>query len=115
MLKIAMEFRKGILFVRLSGKLTKVESNLFHKQVIGKIEENGIRSVVFNVQALKEIDLKGIHDLYYIYELCKENLGNAFICEIYDSPVFEKIKKNRLLHYFSPIKGELQVFEKVYI
>lgn len=115
MLKITMEFRRGILFVRLSGKLVQKESARFKRVVIDKIKENGIRCVVFNIRELKEVDLKGIHHLFYIYELCDQNRGKVLLCELYDSPVFEKLKKNRLFQYVGVIKGELDAFEMIKI
>lgn len=115
MLKITMEFRRGILFIRLRGKFVQSESMKFKKVVIDKIKEKGIRSVVFNIRELKEIDLKGIHNLFYTYELCHQNEGKVLICELYDSPVFEKLKKKRLFQYVEMIKGELDAFDIIKI
>ncbi len=111
MLKITMEFRKGILFIRLKGKLNQHESLKFKEEVIDKIKSCGIRCVVFNINELKEIDLKGIHSILYTYELCKQNKGRVLLCELYDSLVFEKMKKNRVFKYVELIKSELDAFE----
>jgi anti-anti-sigma factor len=115
MLKITMEFRKGILFIRLKGKFTQKEDLKFKREVVDKIKIYGIRSVVFNIQDLKEIDLKGMHSILYIYELCKENRGKVLVCELYDSPAFEKLKKNRIFQYVEIIKSELDAFEIIKI
>lgn len=115
MLKITMEFRRGILFIRLKGKLVQKESLEFEKVVINKIKENGIRSVVFNIRELSDIDLKGIHQFFYVYEVCSKNKGHVLLCELYESPVFEKMKKNRLFQYIEVIKGELEAFQKIKI
>lgn len=115
MLKITMEFRRGILFIRLKGKLIQSESMKFKKIVIDRIKEKGIRSVVFNISDLKEIDLKGIHNLFYTYELCHQNQGKVLICKLYDSPVFEKLKKKRLFQYVDVINGELEAFDVIKI
>lgn len=114
MLKIDDEFRRGILFIRLSGKFTVRESNYFHEMVINKIKENGIRSIVFNIYGLDEIDLKGIHDFYYAYELCNSNLGKVLLCEVH-SPCFLKLKKHRLFKYIDVISSELDAFETIKI
>ncbi len=115
MLKITMEFRKGILFVRLKGKFDHNESLKFKRVVIDKIKNYGIRCVVFNINDLKEIDFKGIHSILYVYEICKENLGKVYLCELYDSLVFEKLKKNRIFKYIELIKNELDAFHVVEI
>lgn len=115
MLKITMEFRRGILFIRLKGKFVQSESMKFKKTVIDKIKENGIRSVVFNISELKEIDLKGVHNLFYIYELCHQNQGKLLICKMYDSKVFDKLKKKRLFQYVDLINGELDAFDTIKI
>lgn len=115
MLKITMEFRKGILFIRLKGKFNQDEALKFKRLVIDKIKNYGIRCVVFNINDLKEIDLKGIHSILYTYELCRENKGRVLLCELYDSIVFEKLKKNRIFKYIELVKSELDAFEVVKI
>ena len=73
MLKIILEFRKGILFARLQGKLTKDTVSDFQEEVINLIQKNGIHTVVINVEELEELDLKGMNALLYCYESCKKN------------------------------------------
>lgn len=80
MLTINTEYRNGILFVRLKGKLIKDSINKFNNKVINKIINGGICNVVFNVTNLKEIDMKGIKSLLYSYKLCKRNDGCTLLC-----------------------------------
>ena len=115
MLKITMEFRKGILFIRLSGRFIQSESIKFKSLVIDKVKEKGIRSVVFNISELKEIDLKGIHNLFYVYELCKSNNGRVLICNLYDGPILEKLRKRRIFKYIETIRNELEAFDTLKI
>ena len=110
-----MEYRKGILFVRLNGQLDKKTIFKFNKQVISKIEKSGIYNLVLNIENLKEIDLKGINALYYSYELCNLNHGNIFICGTKENDVLKRIKSNRLFNYFKLISNELKAFESVEI
>ena len=106
MLKIITEYRQGIMFVRLIGRLTKNNIHSFNTKVIDNIKNGGICNVVFNVKSLKEIDIKGIHMLLYSYELCKQNDGCTLICgnNKYIEP---KIKKSRILNYIGEISNEL--------
>ena len=49
MLEINMEFRKGILFVRFIGELTKNTVDIVRREVGDTLKEYGIANVVFNV------------------------------------------------------------------
>ena len=49
MLKVLMEFRKGILFIRLYGTLSKNTLDTFNKEVKEVIINSGIRYVVLNI------------------------------------------------------------------
>lgn len=115
MLKISLEFRKGILFVRLGGRLTKKTVNKFNNEVTNMIKQNGIRNVVFNISKLKEIDLKGINSLFYNYEICRDNNGKLIICGLNESNSLDKIKKSHLLKYTDSSDSELEVFNLVTI
>ena len=72
MLDINMECRKGILFIRLGGELTKETVGKLNTEVTELVKEAGIRNIVFNVENLISIDMKGISTLFYNYELCKK-------------------------------------------
>ena len=61
MLNIILEFRKGILFVRLQGKLVKDTVHKFQEEVIHLIQKNGIHTTVVNVKELEDLDLSLIH------------------------------------------------------
>lgn len=109
MLNINMEFRKGILFVRLDGELTKKTVAIINKEVISKILKGGINNVVYNLENLKVIDLKGIHALLYTYELNKNNHGTTSICGI-NANVEKIIRKSRMLNYVNEIGSEIKAF-----
>lgn len=82
MLKIEMEFIKGILFIRLGGKLNSDTCNKLYEEVSEMIFDNGIRNIVFNLENIKEIDINGINSLIYNYKLCKQNNGDSIVCSI---------------------------------
>ncbi len=115
MLKIILEYRKGILFVRLSGDLDRDTTRKFNMQVIEKIKRSGIYNIVFNVEKLSYIDLKGMNYLLYSYELCKKNNGKILICGLSDNRTSNKIRKNRLLNYLENIDNELSAFNLIKI
>lgn len=112
MLDINFEFRKGVLFIRLIGELTKNNIKKLDYEVTTLIKDNGIRNVVFNVSDLNQIDLKGINRLLYNYELCKQNRGISLLC-CNNNNILNKIKNTKLLKYMQETSDELSVFNLI--
>ncbi len=110
MLDISTEFRKGILFIRLTGELTKNTVSKLNEDVTTLIKDNGIRNVVFNIKGLKTIDMKGINALLYNYELSRNNNGKSCVCGIDNTLVSHRIKNSRLLKYMYETSDELGAF-----
>lgn len=109
MLKSDLEIRKGILFVRLTGILSKKTADNL-KEVTELIYENGLSNVVLNIKNLEYIDKKGINIFLYIYELCKKNHGKSLLCGV-NKNVDEKLKKSRIDKYMTITNNELKAFE----
>lgn len=110
MLDINIEFRKGILFVRLNGELSKNTVAKLDEEVTMLIKDNGIRNLVFNIVDLKSIDMKGINALLYNYEMIKNNNGKGCVCGINNTLVGHRIKNSRLLKYMYETSDELGAF-----
>lgn len=115
LLEIITEYRKGIFFVRLIGSLTKENIYILEKEVISIIQDNQIRNVVINLDEIKELDIKGINMLFYIYELSKKNKGRTLICEPKNEEIKKRLKSSRVLNYMKQIKNELVAFELIQI
>lgn len=113
MLNIILEFRKGILFVRLKGELSKKTVGTFYEQVTNVIEKNGIHNVVLNLEYTSQIDFKGMNALLYCYELSKQNKGKAIICGIRNENVKNRLYRGGILNYLREMPSELEVLEKV--
>ena len=111
MLNIIVEFRKGILFVRLEGELTKKTYLKLDQEVTSLIKDNGIRNVVFNIENLTKIDIKGINSLYYNYEICNYNNGKIMVCGLKDDKIKNRFKHSRLLNYMYEISDELAAID----
>lgn len=110
MLDINFEFRRGILFIRLCGVLTRATIDDFDSLVTTLIRDNGIRNVVFNVSGLDKIDFKGISRLFYNYELCKKNRGVSLLCCVDNDVIHSKIGSTRLFKYMLDVDNELSAF-----
>ena len=110
MLNVGIEFRKGILFVRLKGHLNKDTINKLNKRVTNTVKENGIRNIVFNFSNLKSIDIKGINAIFYNYEIVRKNEGRSLMCGNNDN-IRKKLKKSRLINYIYETQDELSAIK----
>lgn len=115
MLEINMEFRKGILFIRLNGILDKTTVTKLHEEVTDIVKENGIRNIVFNIEQLTHIDITGINELLYNYKLCQKNNGKSLLCGIQHEQVKNKINKSHILKYMNEIHDELSAFKMIHV
>lgn len=115
MLDIILEYRKGVLFVRLIGELSKNTSLIFYNKVIDVIKNNGINNVVLNLEYLKLIDYKGINLILYCYELCKSNLGTTMICNIVNLDTKNRLNSCGILNYIKEFNSELDVLKTIEI
>lgn len=114
MLDILFEFRRGILFIRLEGEITKNTYLKYKNEIIYMIEENGIRNAVINLEKVNNIDLKGINILFYTYELLRDNRGILMLSNI-NSKIEEKIIKSHLTRYVKTLENEIDSFVKIII
>ena len=105
MLKINMEYRKGILFIRLKGELTIYTYKSLLRYLIPIIKEQGIKYIVFNLSYINLIDTYGKKALKLIIHLVKKNHGKGFISNA----------KGYFDNYFKLIDNELVAFNLVKI
>ena len=105
MLKVLMEFRKGILFVRLFGVLDNTTINTFDKEVKEVIIKAGIKYVVLNVDNLKNISEDGIKEIKRLKKILTKTDGEFFMFG-------GEIKELKSL---VNLENELKVFERVVI
>ena len=82
MLGINMEFRKGILFVRLKGILDRYTLENFKDEVSDLIKKNGIKYLVMNLNNLEYIDDLGIKQLIKDYRQVASLDGKVVVCGI---------------------------------
>lgn len=80
MLKINMEYRKGVLFIRLKGNLTKYTVNSLNRYLLPVITKHGIKYIVYNLAALTLIDNYGKASLQQGVEAARLNDGDGLIC-----------------------------------
>lgn len=105
MLKVLMEFRKGILFVRLFGILNSSTIDEFKSQVKEVIIESGIKYVVLNTSNLEAISKEGVQEIKSLKKILKKTDGQFFLFG-------GEIKELKSL---VNLENELNVFERVVI
>lgn len=113
MLEIVLEFRKGILFVRMMGELKKETISILQTEVTDTVLKNGIQNIVFNIEQLTHIDMKGMSALLYHYEICKNRKGKCYICNIPNEMMRLRLKKSRILKYIHEMDNELTILHTV--
>lgn len=111
MLEIDMEFRKGILFVRLIGVLTKETVPVLNKEVTEIVKEYGIHNVVFNLRELKEIDTAGIQALLKYEQLSKKMSGETVICGVVEPDLRRQMKQQKVFQHLYETSDELTAFQ----
>lgn len=100
-----MEFRKGVLFVRLYGDFNDQSLDTFDKEVKEVIIESGIKYVVLNVRNLDSITNEGVTEIKRLRKIIKKMDGEFFL---FGGEVKELKKLVNL-------ENELKVFERVVI
>jgi len=100
MLNLNMEFKSGVLFVRLIGSLNKLTSNKLLDSLIPIITDQGIRYLVYNFNELTSIDEDGFKTLLLGYNEILNNKGNVLVVN------------NRFnLEYFKEVDNELSALK----
>ena len=96
MLKINMEFSKGILFIRLKGDLNK-------NTIKGMIDKN-FKYIVLNIDNMYSIDSYSIKYINKIFEILEKNKGKMIICDKFNI-------SRRLLSNIPKIDNEHDAFK----
>ena len=95
-LNINMEYKSGVLFVRLIGSLNKLTANKLVESLIPIIMNHGIKNLVYNFSELNSIDEIGSKTLLLGYNAIINNNGRVLV-----------INNRFNLEYFKEVKNEL--------
>lgn len=95
-LNINMEYKSGVLFVRLIGSLNELTANKLSNTLIPIIVSKGIKNLVYNFSELNSIDEVGSKTLLLGYNAILNNNGKVLVVN------------NRFnLKYFKEVNNEL--------
>ena len=100
MLRIDTEFRKGIFFIRLNGRLNN-EENL---ETVNKLIENiGIKYVVLNIENLQVLDVNTINYIINYNDKILKSKRRLLICDT-------NIGRRRIFKSIPKINCEIEAF-----
>lgn len=105
MLKINMEYRKGILFIRLKGNLNATTAPKFIEYTMPIIKDYGIKYLVYNLNDLLSIDNIGEEALLKGQNEVSLNNGKVLL-------VNNNVNTNVKLEH---IKDELKALELLHV
>lgn len=108
-MKLNIEFRKGLLFIRLEGILSKDTSSILSECIHYFIKEGGVKYFVINLKDLDDIDEEGLNLLKEKNKDIILHNGNLIIC-ISNNIAVEKIVKENLKEVYQ-MRDELKAFE----
>lgn len=104
MLQVSTEFRKGVLFVRLVGR---IDNEGYLEKVNNLIENMGIRCIVLNLTALNDVSLESIvHIINYNKKILKKK-KQLLICD--SSNIRNRLFKNNIPN----IRCEIEAFSLI--
>jgi MFS superfamily sulfate permease-like transporter len=105
MLEINIEFVKGVLVVRLEGKLNNISVKSIRDNLLTIIKNGGIKYLMFN---LTESVLEERIDMFEeCNKLIKKNKGKMYICG------FNKKTENLITNNYYTVDNELSILNKI--
>ncbi len=100
MLKINMEFKKGVLFIRLDGSLDNISIDKFNNEVLSLVLNNGLKQIVVNLDKVYNIDEKGIDGLLNLSEIVSSFNGKTTLCSLTNKKVKSLINKINTFNFY---------------
>jgi len=95
MLKMDLEYKSGVLFIRLEGNLIRKTNYKINNYILPVIIKHQIKYVIYNLKNLKNIDESGIDAILNTKCKIKKNRGIIYLCEVSDI-ISSKIKRLKI-------------------
>lgn len=113
MLKIDVEYKKGVLFLRLIGKLNNETREEFNR-ILEMANSIGFKYIMFNFEKLYSIDEEGIKIISNISRILSDNNPLILTCG-YNNLIKLKLEKSRIKEYVLETNNELGAFKLINI
>lgn len=108
MLKMDLEYKSGVLFIRLEGNLIRKTNYKINNYIIPVIIKHKIKYVIYNLKKLNNIDESGIDAILNTKCKIKNNHGLIYLCEV-NSELSKKIKRLKIRE----LSDELTALKKI--
>lgn len=110
MLKMDMQYIRGILFVRLGGVLERKTTYKINNYLVPVLLKHKIRYLVYNLYELKSIDESGVDAILNTKCAIKANNGKICLCEVSNNlkDVLKRLKIKK-------VQDERSVFDLIKI
>ncbi|MCI8575154.1 MAG: STAS domain-containing protein [Bacilli bacterium] len=95
MLYMDLEYRKGVLFVRLDGNLTRKNTYKLNNYLTPVLLKHRIKFLVYNLFSVIKVDESGIDSLLRTKHAIKSNHGSIYLCEVPDH-LKKEVKRLRI-------------------
>lgn len=105
-----IDYKKGVLFIRINGILVGNKVNKFESEVIPIILGLGSRYITINLYNLELIDRRGIESLIKVSNIISRYDGKVALCEINDN-IKDNFKNSDIYDYCFRTKNELTSLE----
>lgn len=113
MLNVDVEYKKGVLFLRLIGKLNS-DTKQQLDEVLELVPTIGFKYVMINFEKLYSIDEDGINTIMNSCERLIHSEGKLLVCG-YNNLIKLKIENSNILQYALETKNELGAFKLINI
>ena len=114
MLNIDLEYKRGILFLRLDGKLNKKTSFILGDAIKELVNRVGIKYLLINFEKLYEIDKEGISTIISSYNNYLKKSGKLMVCGCQNN-IKLKIENSNLLDYAVQTNNEISAVDLINI
>lgn len=109
MIKFNLEFRKGILFVRVENKINKKNYDINNDKLNKIIKNIGIKYIVMNFDTIKKTDYFNIKFIINNYDLIRKNNGKLFLIGNINNKIVNMFSNMKM----NIIESELEAFNKI--
>lgn len=108
MLKIDLEYKNPILFIRLEGMLNRRSVHKIYNYINPALSKHQIKYVIYNLRNLTNIDEYGIDAILSSKYQVKKNSGKIYLCEV-SRELSLKIKRLRIKIFSDEISALKQI------
>ena len=114
MLNIDLEYKRGILFLRLNGVLNEKNYFILEDAIKNVVSKAGIKYLLINFEKLYDIDDKGLSSIINSYKEYIKDRGKLLICGYHDKTKLF-IEKSELKRFAVVTLNEVGAFNLVNI